>query len=514
MRIQPIAYTGIKNKYRSVKILFRANETQLEDNSKKNTPKKNLLERIMEFIFAPQYRKSERVYEEIVRKSEEAVRLKNSGSLVPKEPIKNEEAILFSKYTTRRESPDEPEKYETIYVAEDYAKKPSDLQYHHIISMRKNRDNQGEKGFLDGSDFTWHYCPEKKEAWTWMINPEVYRPLHAYCDFNDDEGRLFASAVSHLDMETIKNKVIHYRFFDVTKEENEEINEKTFKMLKPHIEKYKELRNTLPLKIAQMKEKFIDSNPELGLQREQIKSELFEAIKMEKYDPDIEIPNGIFIFGKTDIAIQYLINWIKNHKEIQIETLNYNPNNPDESVKNLESALKNAQSYWETTGRRTLIDISSFSSLLEKGNSKQNQNAIKIFKKLTANTSEKYHSTLLFAVYSNESEFEPSLISEQSFNIRIKPNWYGISKEEKKDLDEAIEELNWLEESKYYLEDFCTKRYIKFNTEINPDKIEEIYTIMNGGYRIKFNLPEDDIDEPWPGGGLPPGGWDPYESNI
>ncbi len=424
--------------------------------------------------------------------------------------------IRFSRSVAWRWELKSPYLDDSFFNDEDYAKKPSDLMFAHIVSAERNKTENGEKSYLDADDFTWHYDPEKKEAWTWMLNPEVYTPYYIGSSKNDDEYELFASCVSHIKMEDIRDKVIYYRFYDDTEEERVERNFQTYMAAKPYIERKKELKETLPKKIIDIQNKLIAGNGEVALQKKEIKSRLFDAIEIEKQNPEIEIPNGIFIFGESDLAINDLKNWIKSHQDVRIKTIEYLNDNPKESIDKFFSALKEAQSYWEITGKRTIIDISDFAELLTNYNLRKNRIAIGRFKNLAENAAKKFHSTLLLSTQSDDDDFEPSSISGQRFNIKVKLDLDTVSQEEKKELDDAMEELRWLDESKYYLKDFCIKIKINFGREIEPSRenLERIYTtiyertcLRHPGEK-RYHLITEHHEE------LPVGGWDPYESYI
>ena len=369
------------------------------------------------------------------------------------------------------------------YFSKNYTSNPRDYTPRHVIEARKRVTAEGLKGYLDSDDFYWHYDKENGIASSWMINGSVFAVL---C-YEDKEMKYFIDCIAHLDYETIKRQIFNPRNFSYSEKCSIENGENAFECYKAEIVKAKKRIRELPGLISKLNKKFLAGDSELVIQKQEIQSRLFDAI--EKREPEVEVPNGIFIFGKAAYAKDDLYDWIKAHSELRFKQISFAGNNYRNAMEQLSSAIQEAESYWSITGKRTIIDISKFDSLLTQYNSRENRILISQFKNLVENAS-KHHVTLLIKTDKEVEEFEPSSISGQRFGIKARLDYNSISPEEVKELEKLIEEYKYYEDCKYYLQDYCVRAQM-YCPELKADSdYEDVFIVLNNEYKLYYEPTE------------------------
>jgi len=247
-------------------------------------------------------------------------------------------------------------------------------------------------------------------------------------------------------------------------------------------QKRKELSET----IMKIQGDFLKRDVEFQIQRQEVESRFFSAVQKEKENPDkeIEIPNGILIFGESEFSKNEMQNWIETHgQDIRLKKVACDPSQPQQTLDDLTAAMQEAESYYQVTGKRTIVELdSSFNDLLSNYDSRQNRIAAGRFKNLAERAAQKYHATLLFKVDRNIEDFDPSLVGGQRFNIKLRLDMDYLTEEERTKHKEAMQKQQWYQDVKYCLPDLCRKIVIKCERPIDLDDADNIYEALIGGY--------------------------------
>ncbi len=406
---------------------------------------------------------------------------------IPEEAFKSESITRHTIKPERCEGCVPSENWGHYSFPSKIIEKDSDIQKRHIIEERKRLTQQGIKSYLDNGDFEWEFDEERKVASIWTLNPRIVNSIINGYDSNDAK-KLIAKYLFHLEDDEIKKALIIRMSFFYRYNGREKAIE-YFNLLKPYINGWrKEAINSQEL-IGELQSKYIKGDVELAIQKNKIQIELFEAIEKEakalsqnndsqNTDKDeIKIPNGILISGKSELSINDLLNWIKSKKSdhIRVKTVEYNADDPKDSIAKLTEALEEAASYWGIAGKRTILDISSYENLLTGETSPKKRIAIGRFKNLAENASKNYHTTLVLSANKNQEEIEPSAISGQRFNIKVKLDSNPLTEEEDKQLTDAKAKLKELDEAKYYLQDLFLRRRIYAPDHKKGDNFDAIY---------------------------------------
>lgn len=365
---------------------------------------------------------------------------------------------------------------------------PKDHINKQVIDARKNLTKQGQKSYLDNEDFYWQYDPETKIASCWMVNRYIFE-AHAA---DDEEMDFFNKCIAHLDDKTIEEQIFKKRNFFFREETVKQQQEEDFNKNIEAIRAYRKTRKMLPVERNYLQRKFVLGSAEFLQHQQEIQLRFFDVLKQAQIDSSIKTPNGILITGNAGYGISKLTKWIKSHNEINYQKVAYNKNNPENSIKQINSAFEQAELNYFVTGKRTLIDISDFANLLTNNQEKNMRKLISKFKIVIENASKKY-ATVLIAAPKQNKDFEPSSISGKNFDIKINIVNNPLDKNEKNRLQNLEKELEKLSDDRYYLQEYCIRRsmYCPIEQKTQED-YEKLYTYLNGKYSISYDyVPPD-----------------------
>lgn len=191
----------------------------------------------------------------------------------------------------------------------------------------------------------------------------------------------------------------------------------------------------------------------------EVKDSFLDLLKIEQNTGrKVPIENGILIYGNSRKKDDF-INWLKNTSETAFKEIEYDENKPFDSIKAIKQALKNAQTGYEYTDRRSILYIKNLDKLLTN-KTKENIIMIAHFKSFAELASEKYHTTLLFKTDLPLENFESASIGPNRFRLKVKlTNELSENDEQKvKDLRQEITRLDKMADK--------TNEYIKIKKHL------------------------------------------------
>ena len=189
-------------------------------------------------------------------------------------------------------------------------------------------------------------------------------------------------------------------------------------------------------------EKEISGEGNIMEKKLEVRERFLDFLQIEQNtDRKVPIENGILIYGNSRKKDDF-INWLKNTAEVSFKEIEYDENKPFDSIKAIKQALKNAQTGYEYTDRRSILYIKNLDKLLTN---KSDENVIMIahFKSFAELASSKYHTTLLFKTDLPLENFESASIATGRFGLKVKLTNELSEKDEQKvkDLKQEINRL-------------------------------------------------------------------------
>lgn len=227
-----------------------------------------------------------------------------------------------------------------------------------------------------------------------------------------------------------------------TKYENTRAYE-AYQKLSKSINETREHKKELVAEANRLVNKEITGEGNMMEKKMEVKDSFLDFLKIEQnMGRKAPIENGILIYGNSRKKDDF-INWLKNTSETAFKEIEYDENKPFESIKAIKQALKNAQTGYEYTDRRSILYIKNLDKLLTN-KSKENIIMIAHFKSFAEMASEKYHTTLLFKTDLPLENFESASIGPNRFRLKVKlTNELSENDEQKvKDLRQEITRLN------------------------------------------------------------------------
>lgn len=147
-----------------------------------------------------------------------------------------------------------------------------------------------------------------------------------------------------------------------------------------------------------------------------IEQNSFQSILNSFAQPIFE--NGIILQGKSDLAditIKSLVNIFDMHyKKIDFDKDNF------DAFTSLCKVAEQAKKDFETTGKRTFIELGNIDELLTNFGTIENRRNIAKLKNFTENCAKDYNSTLIFHTTKDLDDFEPASIAPHRFGLKIK----------------------------------------------------------------------------------------------
>lgn len=230
-----------------------------------------------------------------------------------------------------------------------------------------------------------------------------------------------------------------------------------YQKLSQSINETREYKNELVAEMNNLLNKEITGEGNMMEKKMEVKDSFLDLLKIEQNTGrKAPIENGILIYGNSRKKDDF-INWLKNTSETAFKEIEYDENKPFDSIKAIKQALKNAQTGYEYTDRRSILYIKNLDKLLTN-KSKENLIMIAHFKSFAELASEKFHTTLLFKTDMPLENFESASIATGRFGLKVKlTNELSESDEQKvKDIREEITRLDKMTDK--------TNEYIKIKT--------------------------------------------------
>ncbi len=285
-------------------------------------------------------------------------------------------------------------------------------------------------------------------------------PLKSFDPLNADEQELKKlGEVFHKysDIETLCIRRYGTGLF--TKYENSRAYEAYQKLYKS-IKETREYKNKLVAEMNNLLNKEITGEGNMMEKKMEVKDSFLDFLKIEQNTGrKAPIENGILIYGNSRKKDDF-INWLKNTSETAFKEIEYDENKPFDSIKAIKQALKNAQTGYEYTDRRSILYIKNLDKLLTN-KSKENLIMIAHFKSFAELASEKFHTTLLFKTDLPLENFESASIATGRFGLKVKlTNELSESDEQKvKDIRQEITRLDKMTDK--------TNEYIKTEEDVS-----------------------------------------------
>ena len=204
--------------------------------------------------------------------------------------------------------------------------------------------------------------------------------------------------------------------------------------------------------------------------KEQISYHFFRAVAARDLQSDhsASIPNGILLYGNDWRTKKDLSDWMKEKSNLRIVQVEYDRNNPRDSIDKLKEELIVSQQISDTGGKRTLLELKNFDELLSSSEKLESRILIAQFKSLVEDASKNYNTTLLMDTDKDIYSFEPASIGAQRFDIKLdvsrpEEQYFEADREKAK---KALIEYRDLGKSKPY--------YYTRTTRLDYDDVDKI----------------------------------------
>lgn len=139
---------------------------------------------------------------------------------------------------------------------------------------------------------------------------------------------------------------------------------------------------------------------------ENLKSFLYVALPIErlsKRNNSIQLANIIMVQGNDEKSIDKVIETIPLMSDFRFAQISYDPQNPDETLKNLYNAGKKAKEHFQQTRVRTILRIDNLEEMLSNKNTIEGRSCIGGFNDFADICSDKFHTTVLFKALKPEN---------------------------------------------------------------------------------------------------------------
>ena len=179
-------------------------------------------------------------------------------------------------------------------------------------------------------------------------------------------------------------------------------------------------------------------------QKRTVMHEFFNLLQAEKDGLSSKVPNGILVYGNSKSGIDELSDWIKNKSETYTKEIDFDPQEPLDSLAQMTEIAKFAEQYHQASGVRTLLFVNNLDELLTNDDTLEGRAMIGRFKNFIENISQKYHTTVLMKTNKDLGDFEEASIGDQRFDLKIKINNKAATPQEREKYMAAKEEFDRL----------------------------------------------------------------------
>ena len=247
---------------------------------------------------------------------------------------------------------------------------------------------------------------------------------------SNDEITKYAEVYYKQSEETLKN-------FCSPKLFNKDLNKQTYQTFLAQVNKVRNKMENLEKEINELGSIIVGDSYDTINQKRIINVEFFKMIEAEKRGLDIEIPNGIMIYGDSKKGIEELTNWVKNTEKVNIKEMEYAIDDPMASIVKMYDEAEKAEKLYQVTGKRTILHIENLDELLTDHDTIQKRSLIGRFKMFIEHASKKFHTTILMTTQKDLNDFEEASIGDHRFNIKARINKKTATIEEKKKYKKA-----------------------------------------------------------------------------
>ncbi len=179
-------------------------------------------------------------------------------------------------------------------------------------------------------------------------------------------------------------------------------------------------------------------------QKRTVMHEFFDMLQAEKNGLPSKVPNGILVYGNSKDGIDELTNWIKSKSEIYTKEIDFDAQEPLDSLAQMTELAKFAEQYYQASGVRTLLFVNNLDELLTNDDTLEGRAIIGRFKNFIENISQKYHTTVMMKTNKDLGDFEEASIGDQRFDLKIKINNRTATPQEREKYKAAKEEFDRL----------------------------------------------------------------------
>ena len=179
-------------------------------------------------------------------------------------------------------------------------------------------------------------------------------------------------------------------------------------------------------------------------QKRTVMHEFFDMLQAEKNGLPSKVPNGILVYGNSKSGIDELSDWIKNKSETYTKEIDFDPQEPLDSLTQMTEIAKFAEQYHQASGVRTLLFVNNLDELLTNDDTLEGRAMIGRFKNFIENISQKYHTTVLMKTNKDLGDFEEASIGDQRFDLKIKINNRTATPQEREKYKVAKKEFDRL----------------------------------------------------------------------
>ncbi|MBO5947718.1 hypothetical protein J6Q66_02650 [bacterium] len=133
------------------------------------------------------------------------------------------------------------------------------------------------------------------------------------------------------------------------------------------------------------------------------------------------IPNGILIYGNSTRVNSQLLEHAQK-ANVNFREVNFDLHRPFESIRDLFDVANSSKNIFDATNRRTLIHFKNFDELLAAPKTRQNKDAINVFKQFMEIASDQHKTTVAITTTKNIDNLDIPAIGDHRFELEVRCN--------------------------------------------------------------------------------------------
>lgn len=178
-------------------------------------------------------------------------------------------------------------------------------------------------------------------------------------------------------------------------------------------------------------------------QKERVKRQFISLLRPEQEGNNPPITNGILVYGTSPKKDEF-INWLEKSSNAVIKKIEYNPNNPLQTIEQIVKIAENGEITFQTIKARTILIVKGLDEMLTNHGNVEGLKIIGRFKGFIEHMSADYHTTLVTKTEKSLDDFEEASIAPHRFGIQVDLK-DGISVEEFNHLKKLQDEVDYLD---------------------------------------------------------------------